>query len=206
MDGVERQVPRHGPRLLARRAGRASASSPRASPAAPTCTRTTAAGPIASINFVTAHDGFTLHDLVSYNDKHNEANGEDNRDGESHNRSWNCGVEGPTEDGEIVALRERQKRNFLATLLLSQGVPMISHGDELGRTQQGNNNVYCQDNEISWIDWKAAREYSCSPSSPARSRSCAPSTRSSAAAGSSRAARSGQQIATSSGCAPTASR
>ena len=109
--------------------------------------------PIASINFVTAHDGFTLNDLVSYNEKHNEANGEDNRDGESHNRSWNHGVEGPTENGEVNVLRERQKRNFLATLLLSQGVPMIAHGDELGRTQQGNNNVYCQDNELSWIDW-----------------------------------------------------
>ncbi|MET0423803.1 MAG: glycogen debranching protein GlgX [Actinoplanes sp.] len=113
--------------------------------------------PIASINFVTAHDGFTMHDLVSYNDKHNDANGEDNRDGESHNRSWNCGVEGPTEDPEIVALRERQKRNFLTTLLLSQGVPMVAHGDELGRTQQGNNNVYCQDSEISWVDWEDAR-------------------------------------------------
>ncbi|WP_133877936.1 glycogen debranching protein GlgX [Paractinoplanes brasiliensis] len=113
--------------------------------------------PIASINFVTAHDGFTLNDLVSYNEKHNSANGEDNRDGESHNRSWNCGVEGPTDDPDIVALRERQKRNFLATLLLSQGVPMISHGDELGRTQGGNNNVYCQDNEISWVDWTDAR-------------------------------------------------
>jgi isoamylase len=115
--------------------------------------------PIASINFVTAHDGFTLNDLVSYNEKHNAANGEDNRDGESHNRSWNCGVEGPTENGEVNVLRERQKRNFLATLLLSQGVPMIAHGDELGRTQQGNNNVYCQDNELSWIDWTAAREH-----------------------------------------------
>ncbi|HEX5202723.1 MAG TPA: glycogen debranching protein GlgX [Actinoplanes sp.] len=114
--------------------------------------------PVASINFVTAHDGFTLEDLVSYNEKHNDANGEQNRDGESYNRSWNCGVEGPTEDREIVALRERQKRNFLTTLLLSQGVPMISHGDELGRTQGGNNNVYCQDNEISWVDWQAARE------------------------------------------------
>jgi len=113
--------------------------------------------PIASINFVTAHDGFTLDDLVSYNEKHNDANGEDNRDGESHNRSWNCGVEGPTEDAEIVALRERQKRNFLTTLLLSQGVPMLAHGDELGRTQGGNNNVYCQDNEISWVDWTDAR-------------------------------------------------
>ena len=113
--------------------------------------------PLASINFVTAHDGFTLTDLVSYDDKHNDANGEGNRDGESHNRSCNCGVEGPTEDPGIVALRERQKRNFLATLLLSQGVPMISHGDELGRTQRGNNNVYCQDNEISWVDWADAR-------------------------------------------------
>jgi glycogen operon protein len=115
--------------------------------------------PIASINFITAHDGFTLDDLVSHNHKHNEANGEDGRDGESHNRSWNCGAEGPTEDGKIIALRERQKRNFLATLLLSQGVPMIAHGDELSRTQAGNNNVYCQDNELSWIDWKGAREH-----------------------------------------------
>jgi len=109
--------------------------------------------PFASINFVTAHDGFTLRDLVSYNDKHNEANGEDGRDGESHNRSWNCGEEGPTDDPEVIALRLRQQRNFLATLLLSQGVPMIAHGDEIGRTQQGNNNVYCQDNELSWVDW-----------------------------------------------------
>jgi glycogen operon protein len=110
--------------------------------------------PVASINFVTAHDGFTLRDLVSYNEKHNEANGEDNRDGESYNRSWNCGYEGPTDDPEVNALRARQQRNFLATLLLSQGVPMISHGDELGRTQQGNNNGFCQDNELTWIDWK----------------------------------------------------
>ncbi|MEU4162035.1 glycogen debranching protein GlgX [Actinoplanes sp. NPDC026670] len=113
--------------------------------------------PIASINFVTAHDGFTLHDLVSYNEKHNDANGEGNRDGESHNRSWNCGVEGETDDADVIVLRERQKRNFLATLLLSQGVPMIAHGDELGRTQRGNNNVYCQDSEISWVDWAEAR-------------------------------------------------
>jgi glycogen operon protein len=112
--------------------------------------------PVASINFITAHDGFTLRDLVSYNDKHNEANKEDNRDGESHNRSWNCGVEGPTDDKEIATLRAKQQRNFLTTLLLSQGVPMISHGDELGRTQQGNNNVYCQDNALSWIDWAQA--------------------------------------------------
>lgn len=109
--------------------------------------------PLASVNFVTAHDGFTLRDLVSYNDKHNEANGEQNRDGESFNRSWNGGVEGPTDDPEITRLRARQQRNFLSTLLLSQGVPMIAHGDELGRTQHGNNNVYCQDNPTSWVDW-----------------------------------------------------
>jgi isoamylase len=109
--------------------------------------------PMASVNFVTCHDGFTLSDLVSYNDKHNEANTEDNRDGENHNRSWNCGVEGPTDDREILALRARQRRNFIATLLLSQGVPMISHGDELGRTQRGNNNAYCHDSELTWIDW-----------------------------------------------------
>jgi len=112
--------------------------------------------PVASINFVIAHDGFTLRDLVSYNEKHNDANGENNNDGESHNRSWNCGVEGPTDDKDVNALRARQQRNFLATLLLSQGVPMLAHGDELGRTQQGNNNVYCQDNELSWIDWASA--------------------------------------------------
>ncbi|NCT90943.1 glycogen debranching protein GlgX [Cellulomonas sp. APG4] len=109
--------------------------------------------PIASINFVTAHDGFTLRDLVSYNEKHNEANGEGNADGESHNRSWNCGTEGPTDDPEVQRLRWRQQRNFLATLLLSQGVPMLAHGDELGRSQGGNNNGYCQDNEITWMDW-----------------------------------------------------
>jgi len=112
--------------------------------------------PTASINFITAHDGFTLNDLVSYNEKHNDANGEDNNDGESHNRSWNCGAEGPTEDPAINALRERQKMNFLATLFLSQGVPMLVAGDELGRTQGGNNNAYCQDNEISWINWETA--------------------------------------------------
>ena len=114
--------------------------------------------PSASINFVTAHDGFTLADLVSYNDKHNDANGEGNRDGESHNRSWNCGAEGPTDDPEIRALRRRQQRNFLATMFLSQGVPMILGGDEMGRTQGGNNNAYCQDNEISWIDWSLKEE------------------------------------------------
>ena len=109
--------------------------------------------PIASVNFVTAHDGFTLADLVSYNEKHNEANGEGGKDGESHNRSWNCGAEGPTDDDEVLALRARQRRNFLTTLLVSQGVPMLSHGDEIGRTQDGNNNGYCQDNEITWVDW-----------------------------------------------------
>jgi glycogen operon protein len=109
--------------------------------------------PYASINFVTAHDGFTLQDLVSYNKKHNEANKEGSADGESHNLSWNCGVEGPTDDPETRALRERQKRNFMATLLLSQGVPMIRGGDELSQTQHGNNNAYCQDNELSWLHW-----------------------------------------------------
>jgi isoamylase len=110
--------------------------------------------PYASINFVTSHDGFTLRDLVSYNDKHNEANGEDNRDGHGHNLSWNCGAEGETGDAAILELRARQQRNFFATLLLSQGVPMLVAGDEFGRTQGGNNNAYCQDNEVSWIDWQ----------------------------------------------------
>ncbi|MCM2576922.1 glycogen debranching protein GlgX [Streptomyces meridianus] len=109
--------------------------------------------PLASINFVTCHDGFTLTDLVSYDGKHNDANGEGNRDGESHNRSWNCGAEGPTDDPDVLALRARQRRNFIATLMLSQGVPMISHGDEFGRTQHGNNNAYCQDGELSWVHW-----------------------------------------------------
>ena len=111
--------------------------------------------PLASINFVTCHDGFTLTDLVSYDSKHNEANGEGNRDGEGHNRSWNCGAEGPTDDPDVRALRDRQRRNFIATLMLSQGVPMISHGDEFGRTQHGNNNAYCQDSELSWVHWPA---------------------------------------------------
>ena len=115
-------------------------------------------GPCASVNFITAHDGFTLHDLVSYNDKHNEANGEGNRDGHNHNLSWNCGAEGPTDDPEVRALRRRQQRNFLATLFLSQGVPMILGGDEMGRTQGGNNNAYCQDNETSWFDWSLKEE------------------------------------------------
>ncbi|QXJ22073.1 glycogen debranching protein GlgX [Actinomadura graeca] len=114
--------------------------------------------PIASINFVTCHDGFTLHDLVSYDGKHNEANGEGNRDGTDDNRSWNCGHEGPVDDLDVIALRERQKRNLLTVLFLSQGVPMLSHGDELGRTQGGNNNAYCQDSEISWVDWTGLRD------------------------------------------------
>ena len=112
--------------------------------------------PTASINFITAHDGFTLYDLVSYNDRHNEANKEDNKDGAQDNRSWNCGAEGPTDDAGIITLRKRQQRNFLATLLLSQGVPMLLAGDEQGHTQRGNNNAYCQDNEISWLDWENA--------------------------------------------------
>ncbi|HYC45301.1 MAG TPA: glycogen debranching protein GlgX [Burkholderiales bacterium] len=114
--------------------------------------------PWASVNFITAHDGFTLNDLVSFNDKHNEANGEDNRDGHSNNLSWNCGVEGETDDPEVIALRERQKRNLLATLLFSQGTPMLLAGDEAGHTQRGNNNAYCQDNEITWLDWTGQRD------------------------------------------------
>jgi len=131
--------------------------------AADLATRLTASGdffnrrgrrPWASVNFITAHDGFTLNDLVSYNDRHNEANGEDNKDGHSDNRSWNCGVEGPTDDADVKALRERQKRNLLSTLLFAQGTPMLLAGDEFGRTQQGNNNAYCQDNAVSWVNWK----------------------------------------------------
>jgi glycogen operon protein len=109
--------------------------------------------PTASINFVAAHDGFTLRDTVSYNEKHNEANLENNRDGHSNNHSWNCGVEGPTDDGHVIALRRRQVRNMLTTLFFSQGVPMLLAGDEMYRTQDGNNNAYCQDNEISWVNW-----------------------------------------------------
>jgi glycogen operon protein len=114
---------------------------------------TTGRKPMASVNFITAHDGFTLADLTSYNEKHNEANGEGNADGENYNRSWNCGIEGPTDDLEVNELRGRQRRNLMATLLLSQGIPMLLGGDEMSRTQQGNNNAYCQDNEISWFDW-----------------------------------------------------
>lgn len=109
--------------------------------------------PYASLNFITAHDGFTLEDLVSYDQKHNDANGEGGRDGANDNHSWNCGAEGPTEDANILELRERQKRNLIATLLFSEGVAMIVAGDELGHTQKGNNNVYCQDNELTWLNW-----------------------------------------------------
>jgi glycogen operon protein len=116
--------------------------------------------PYASINFVTAHDGFTLNDLVSYNEKHNQANGEENRDGDNNNMSWNCGVEGPTDNSDVLRLRRQQRRNFLTTLLLSQGVPMLTAGDEWARTQQGNNNAYCQDNEISWLNWEHGDEQS----------------------------------------------
>ncbi|HKQ15147.1 MAG TPA: glycogen debranching protein GlgX [Steroidobacteraceae bacterium] len=119
--------------------------------------RATGRRPTASINYVACHDGFTLYDATAYNDKHNEANREDNRDGHNHNLSWNCGFEGPTEDPAVMELRERQVRNLLATLLVSQGVPMIQAGDEFGRTQRGNNNAYCQDNELSWIDWDLAK-------------------------------------------------
>ncbi|MZD07133.1 glycogen debranching enzyme, partial [Streptomyces sp. SID5785] len=114
--------------------------------------------PRASVNFVTAHDGFTLRDLVSYDTKRNEANGEAGLDGENDNRSWNCGAEGPTQDESVLELRARQQRNFLATLMLSQGIPMLAHGDELGRTQQGNNNAYCQDSRLTWIDWELTEE------------------------------------------------
>src|SRR4029078_5984720 len=110
--------------------------------------------PYASINFVTAHDGFTLQDLVSYDHKHNEDNGEDNRDGANDNNSWNCGAEGPTDDPKITEIREKKKRAFLATLIFSQGIPMLLAGDEISHTQRGNNNAYCQDNEITWLNWK----------------------------------------------------
>ena len=158
VDRVERQVPRRRARASGkataarrRRAGHAARRQQRSLRAAAAGGRTPAS---TSSPRTTAS---RCDDLVSYNDKHNEANGEDNRDGENHNLSWNCGVEGPTDDPAILELRARQQRNFLATLLLSHGVPMISGGDEIGRTQQGNNNAYCQDNEISWIDWDARR-------------------------------------------------
>ena len=162
--------------------------------------------PVASINFVTAHDGFTLRDLVSYNEKHNDANGEDNNDGESHNRSWNHGVEGPTDDPEIQAERAKAQRNFLATLLLSQGVPMILHGDEMGRSQDGNNNTYAQDSEIAWMHWdtidKPLVEFTAAVAG------CGTCTRRSGASASSPAAPCAPATAsastTSSGCTSTA--
>jgi len=148
---VERHVPGHIARLLARHGERKGACA-----AALRFARQiqfSRPKTWASVNFIVAHDGFTLRDLVSYNDKHNEANGEDNRDGHSDNRSWNCGAEGPTNDPVIRALRLRQMRNLLATLMLSQGTPMVCAGDEFGRTQNGNNNAYCHDDEISWVHW-----------------------------------------------------
>ena len=140
-----------------RSTGRARTTWPRrsatASPGPRTCSSSRAGAHTPRINFITAHDGFTLHDLVTYDQKHNEANLENNKDGADDNNSWNCGVEGETDDPQINALRERQVRNFLTTLLVSNGVPMLLAGDEIGRTQRGNNNAYCQDNEISWVDW-----------------------------------------------------
>ena len=133
-------------------------NSPRGSAAPAISTNGATAARALSINFVTAHDGFTLNDLVSYDHKHNEANGEENRDGTDDNLSWNCGVEGPTDDPKIRALRETKNRNFLATLLLSQGAPMLLAGDEIGHTQQGNNNAYCQDNELTWLNWNLTPE------------------------------------------------
>ena len=162
--GVERQVPRHRARLLARARTQTLGDFANRFTGSSDLYATTGRRPSASINFITAHDGFTLRDLVSYNDKHNEANGEENNDGESHNRSWNCGAEGPTDDPEVNGLRARQQRNFLATLFLSQGIPMLLGGDEIGRTQGGNNNAYCQDNEISWFDWEHAGRRTCSSS------------------------------------------
>ena len=162
MDGVERPLPRHRARGLARQprprrshgggvrdlAYRLSGSSD--------VFAAGGRGPLASVNFLTAHDGFTLHDLVSYDHKHNEANGEDNRDGSDHNHSWNCGVEGPTDDESVLALRRQLMRGLMTTLLVSTGVPMLTAGDETGRTQLGNNNAYCIDDETSWLSWDHA--------------------------------------------------
>ena len=152
---MEWQVPRLHARLLERRSRARSASWPFGSPGSSDLFDD-GRRPYHSINFITAHDGFTLFDSVAYNEKHNEANGENNQDGHNDNRSWNCGDEGPTDDPDVNALRRRQLRNFLTTLILSQGVPMLLGGDEFGRTQNGNNNAYCQDNEISWFHWELA--------------------------------------------------
>ena len=159
--GVERDVPRHDARLLARHT--AVAEFARRFTGSSDLYQEDGRTPFASINFVTCHDGFTLRDLVSYDGKHNEANLEGNRDGTDDNRSWNCGVEGETDDPEVNALRDRQIRNFLATLLLSQGTPMLLAGDELRNTQLGNNNTYCQDNELSWLELGPRRARGCAP-------------------------------------------
>ena len=162
MAGVERQVPRHHARLLAQPPGGLGEFADRFAGSADLYA-TVGRRPTASVNLITVHDGFTLADLVSYDDKHNEANGESNRDGTNDNHSWNCGAEGPTDDPGILALRARQSRAMLTTLMLSFGVPMLLGGDEMGRTQHGNNNAYCQDNEITWFDWAsgdtALRDY-----------------------------------------------
>ena len=149
---MEWPLPRHGARLLALTASTLPEFASRLMGSSDLY-QVNGRRPVASVNFITAHDGFTMNDLVSYNEKHNEANGEGNRDGESNNRSWNCGVEGPTNIPDVNDLRQRQMRNMFATLLFSQGIPMICGGDEVARTQQGNNNAYCQDNEISWTNW-----------------------------------------------------
>ena len=210
---VERPLPRRHPALRQGRHGASSGRSPRGSRAAPTSTRPDGELPINSINFITAHDGFTLNDLVSYNGKHNEANGEGNRDGTDDNLSWNCGAEGDTDDPGIEALRARQVRNFLTILMLSQGVPMMVMGDEARQTQFGNNNAYCQDNEITWFDWThdraarrprpvhrrahrlpqgAADRSAATRSSPARSTNAGwPTSRGTAAVSSPRLGRSG---------------
>ena len=155
MAGVERQVPGHDARLLAQPPGRhGRVRHPLLRLVGPV--RHGRARPTASVNLITVHDGFTLRDLVSYDNKHNEANGENNQDGTSDNNSWNCGAEGPTTDPDILALRARQSRAMLTTLMLSFGVPMLLGGDEMGRTQDGNNNAYCQDNEMTWFDWASA--------------------------------------------------
>ena len=187
---VERQVPRRAaPLLEGRREPRGRGGLPAGGLLGPV--PGARRRPQASINFVTAHDGFTLHDLVTYSHKHNEANGEHNRDGADDNQSWNCGVEGETDDAAVIALRERQKRNLLASLFLSQGVPMLVAGDEMGRTQRGNNNAYCQDNELSWVDWnldarrKALLEFTRASSTSATTSRCC------SAAASSRASSSG---------------
>ena len=154
LERVERQVPRHRARLLAWCRGSPPGLATRISGSRDLYGHG-GRRPTASVNIVTVHDGFTLADLVSYDGKHNEANGEDNRDGTDDNRSWNCGVEGPTDDAAVLELRARQRRNFLATLLLSEGVPLLLGGDEFARTQGGNNNAYCHDDELSWFDWNA---------------------------------------------------